>query len=127
MIYHIFPGSERKTNKNSKNYLDFIPIINPNISWYINEKNLVILEIKRNNFFDKIAQKLFNTPHKSDIKLDTHGSFVWQCLNGNKSVYDISKEVSNHFGKDAEPLLDRLVAFFNILVDNKFITFNKRG
>ena len=117
----------KKTNKNSKNYLDFIPIINPNISWYINEKNLVILEIKRNNFFDKIAQKLFNTPHKSDIKLDTHGSFVWQCINGNKSVYDISKEVSNHFGKDAEPLLDRLIAFFNILVDNKFITFNKRG
>jgi len=111
----------KKTNKNSKNYLDFIPIINPNISWYINEKNLVILEIKRNNFFDKIAQKLFNTPHKSDIKLDTHGSFVWQCLNGNKSVYDISKEVSNHFGKDAEPLLDRLVAFFNILVDNKYL------
>ena len=97
----------KKTNKNSKNYLDFIPIINPNISWYINEKNLVILEIKRNNFFDKIAQKLFNTPHKSDIKLDTHGSFVWQCINGNKSVYDISKDVSNHFGKDAEPLLDR--------------------
>lgn len=117
----------KKTNKNSKNYLDFIPIINPDINWYINEKNLVILEIKRNNFFDKIAQKVFNTPHKSDIKLDNHGSFVWQCINGNKSVYDISKEVSNHFGKDAEPLLDRLVAFFNILVDNKFITFNKRG
>ena len=50
----------KKTNKNSKNYLDFIPIINPNISWYINEKNLVILEIKRNNFFDKIAQKLLH-------------------------------------------------------------------
>ena len=47
----------KKTNKNSKNYLDFIPIINPNISWYINEKNLVILEIKRNNFFRCCSRK----------------------------------------------------------------------
>ena len=46
----------KKTNKNSKNYLDFIPIINPNISWYINEKNLVILEIKRNNFLIKLLR-----------------------------------------------------------------------
>lgn len=116
----------RKAKKNNKNYLDFIPATNPNINWYINDNNLVVLEIKRNSFFDKITQKLFNTPKKSDIKLDNHGSFVWQCINGSKSVYDISKEVNNHFGKDAEPLLDRLVTFFNILLDNKFITFDKR-
>lgn len=112
-------------NKKSKNYLDFIPIVNPKISWYKNKDDIVVLEIKRTGFFDKIAQKLFNAPTKSEIKLDAHGSFVWLCINGKKSVFDISKEVKNHFGDDAEPLLNRLVTFFNILVNNKFITFYK--
>lgn len=115
----------KKTNKN-KNYLDFIPVINPKIGWYTIEKDIVVLEIKRNGFFDKIIQKLFHTPKKSNIKLDKHGSFVWKCINGEKSIFDISKEVKKEFGSEAEPLLDRLVAFFNILLNNKFISFNKK-
>ncbi|WP_408638582.1 PqqD family protein [Romboutsia maritimum] len=61
------------------------------------------------------------------MQLDKQGSFVWKCINNEKTVYDISKEVSNEFGKDAEPLLDRLISYFNILNDNKFIKFNKNG
>lgn len=116
-----------KNKKNDKNYLDFVPIKNPKINWSINDYNFVILEFKRSTFFDKFAQKLFKVPHKSDIKLDKHGSFIWKCIDDNKCVYEISQEVKNHFGKDAEPLLERLIIFFNILNDNKFITYNKKG
>ncbi|RDY23817.1 PqqD family protein [Romboutsia maritimum] len=116
-----------KFKRNNKNYLDFIPIINSKIDWSINENDLVVLELKRSGTFDKFAQKLFKVPQKSDIQLDKQGSFVWKCINNEKTVYDISKEVSNEFGKDAEPLLDRLISYFNILNDNKFIKFNKNG
>ncbi len=116
----------KKFNKKNQNYLDFIPVINPKISWYVNDNNIVVLEVKRTSFFDKIAQKLFHTPSKSEIKLDTLGSFIWKCINGKKSVFEISKEVKEYFGNEAEPLLNRLVTFFNILVNNKFITFNKK-
>ena len=116
-----------KAKGNNKNYLDFIPIRNSKIDWSINDKNLVVLELKRNKIFDKFAQKLFKVPSKSDIQLDKQGSFVWKCINNKKTVYDISKEVSNEFGKEAEPLLDRLISFFNILNNNKFIKFDKSG
>ena len=111
--------------KKQKNFLDFIHIKNPDIK-YIIENNLVILEIKRNGIVDKFAQKVFKVPQKSNIKLDKYGSFVWISIDNKKNVFDISNEVSNHFGKDAEPVLDRLVEFFNILNDNKFITFSKK-
>lgn len=116
-----------KNKKIDKNYLDFVPIKDSNLNWSVNEYNFVILEFKRNSFFDKLAQKLFRVPHKSDIKLDKHGSFIWQCIDDEKSVYDISKEFKNQFGKDAEPLLKRLISFLNILNDNKFITLNTGG
>ena len=115
-----------KNKKNDKNYLDFVPIKSTKINWSVNDHDFVVLEVKRTSFFDKFAQKLFKVPHKSDIKLDKHGSFVWKCIDDNKSIYEISKEVKNHFGKDCEPLLERLISFFNILNDNKFITFNHR-
>jgi len=110
--------------KNNSNYLDFIPTINPQVHWDT-EDNLVILETSRNGIFDKIAQKIFKVPKKSHIKLDKHGSYVWRCIDGNRSIYDISKDVHKKFDKDAEPLLDRLVTFFNILHDNKFIKLEK--
>ena len=76
---------------------------------------------------DKIAQKAFKVPDKSFIKLDKHGSFVWKCIDGNKSVYELSKDVKTHFGNDAEPLIERLIEFITILESNRFVKFKKGG
>lgn len=113
-------------NKN-KNYLNFVPIKSPEVSWEKDSSGMIVLQITRKGIFDKIAQKCFKVPSKSNIKLDKHGSFIWSCIDDNKSVYDISKDVKNHFGKSAEPLYDRLVTFINILDDNKFIILKKEG
>lgn len=111
----------------NKNYLDFIPIKNQNLNWHLDSNNLVVLVVERKGVFDKFAQKVFKVPPKSNIKLDKYGSFTWECINDSKSVYEISEDIHNKFGSNADPLLDRLVAFLNILNDNKFISFNKRG
>lgn len=113
--------------KNTKNYLNFVPIKNPDITWSKDASGMIVLQVTRKGFFDKIAQKFFKVPSKSDIKLDKHGSFIWNCIDDNKSVYHIAQDVKSHFGKSAEPLYDRLVAFINILDDNKFITLKKEG
>lgn len=110
-------------SKNDDNYLDYIPIKNPEFLWKYDENNTIVVEMHRNGIFDKIAQKIFKTPKKSDIALDEYGSFVWEYIDGNNTIFDISKEISNKFGEDAEPLYNRLVKFFQILHDNKFITF----
>lgn len=113
--------------KNTKNYLNFIPIKNPDIAWSKDASGMIVLQVTRNGFFDKIAQKLFKVPRESSIKLDKHGSFIRNSINNSKSVYQIAQDVKSHFGKSADPLYDRLVAFINILDDNKFITLEKEG
>ena len=114
-------------SKKVKNYLDFVPIKNENIKWLEDNFGIITLEISRNGLFDKIAQKAFKAPHKSYIKLDRHGSCVWKCIDDNKSVYELSKDVKRHFGNDAEPLIERLVEFITILESNRFVKFKKGG
>ena len=36
---------------------------------------MIVLEVTRNGFFDKIAQKFFKVPAKSDIRLDRTNYF----------------------------------------------------
>ena len=73
-----------------------------------------------------IAQKIFKKPRISHIALDKYGSFVWQQMDGKRNVYDISKLVSERFGKDAEPVVERLVKYIQILYQNKFIGYVKQ-
>ena len=108
--------------KNDKNYLDFIPIKNSKITWSEDNFGIVTLEITRKGLFDKIAQNLFKVPKSSSIKLDKLGSCVWKNIDGESSIYDISKYVKASFGKDCEPLYERLITYFTILKDNKFIS-----
>ena len=112
-------------NKKQDNYMDYIPVMNPNYNWRENEKGRMIVEVVHKSIYDKIAQKLFKVPSKSDIELDEYGSFVLKHINGRNNIFDISKEVHNQFGEMAEPLLNRLVKFFQILKNNKFITYSK--
>ena len=114
-------------SKKVKNYLDFVPIKNKNIKWLEDSFGIITLEITRNGLFDKIAQKTFKVPPRSYIKLDKHGSFVWKCIDDNKSIYELSKDVKGPFGNDAEPLIERLVEFITILESNKFVKFKKGG
>lgn len=114
-----------KKKKNDKNYLDLVPIKNKEINYEEDSIGNIVLEVERNGIFDKIAQNIFKVPKKSYIKLDKHASFIWKCIDDNKSVYEISQYVKNKFGNDAEPLFERLISFINILDSNKFITLNK--
>ena len=110
---------------NQKNYLEGIPLRNPDINWSVDEDGIVTLEIKNKGFVNRIAQKLFKKPRISHIALDEYGSFVWRQMDGKRSVYEISKLVEAHFGKKAEPVVERLVQFFRILYQNKFIGYVK--
>lgn len=109
--------------KEKKNYLDYVPAKNPTYPWRHDEEGLVIVELPHTGFYNRVAQKIFKTPAKSDISLDRYGSFVWEQIDGRRSIYAISLLVKEQFGDEAEPLLDRLVKFFQILQSHKFITY----
>jgi hypothetical protein len=110
-----------------KNFMDYIPVCNPVNSWDVNKKDMVVVHVVNRGFYNWIAQKIFKRPKVSHIVLDEYGSFVWQKMDGKRTVFDISKLVSEHFGKDAEPVVERLVTYVQILYQNKFIGYVKQN
>ena len=113
--------------KEKKNYLDFIPVWNPAYTWDKDEKGQVVVHVVHKGFYHWIAQKCFRRPRISHIALDRYGSFVWQQMDGKADIYEISGRVRERFGKEAEPVLERLVDFTRILYQNAFIGYRKEA
>lgn len=104
-----------------ENFLDFIPCRNPLYAWDMDFKGIVTVHVVNKGFYNWLAQRLFHRPRVSHILMDEYGSFVWQQVDGKKTVYEISGLVKKKFGNAAEPLLERLVQFFRILYRNRFV------
>lgn len=111
--------------KKSKNYLDYIPEKNPALPWKQDEEGIVTVDVKHRGIAARIAQVAFDRPKISHIRLDSFGSFIWLQIDGEKSIYQIGQLVKEHFGKEAEPLYERLLTFFRILKENKYIGYKK--
>lgn len=111
--------------KDKRNYLDFVPVKNSALPWELDDEGIVTVEVVHRGIAAKVAQVAFNRPKKSSIKMDVFGSFIWQQIDGEKNIYEIGQQVKGRFGKDAEPLYERLVTFFRILAENKYITYKK--
>ena len=108
--------------KQKENYLDYIPVHNSQNSWDEKDGKVTIHMVHR-GFYSKIAQTFFHTPRVSHIDLDAYGSFLWKQIDGEKTVGQLADALKAQFGKDAEPLYDRLVKYMQILRNNRFILF----
>ena len=109
-----------------KNYLDFVPVLNPQNSW--DEKDgIVTVHMVQKGIHHVIAQNLFRAPRVSHIALDAFGSFVWKKIDGVRTVGDIADEMKARFGDQAEPVYNRLVQYMKILQNNRFVQFQKKG
>lgn len=110
----------------SENYLDKIPVRNPEIKWETDNNQTVTLFIENKGFFNRIAQKFFKKPKISQIHLDENGSFVWPLIDGERDITEIGRLVDEHFGEKAQPLYERLSKYFQILESYGFISFKVR-
>ena len=112
--------------KKKDNYLDYIP--RPNTLFECNKNKDGKIEIKMHNkgVFNKIAQVLFKKPKYSYIEQDEFGSFVWEQMDGKKTIYEIGTLVKERFGDKAEPLYERLSQYIKILHNNHFIVYENK-
>ena len=106
--------------KNQRNYLDFVPVRNPDIEYQTDENGIVTLFVEWTGFYHRIAQKFFHRPRVSDIKLDGYGSFVWLSIDDSSDVHQLSKKLEAEY-PDMEKPLSRLIKFLEILHDNHLI------
>ena len=114
--------------KRTKNYLDFVPAINPVNTWDMDDKgDAVTVHMVNRGLYHWIAQKLFRSPRISHINLDEYGSFLWLRIDGARSVGDLADELRAQFGEAAEPIYDRLVHYIKVLYNNRLIVFCRTG
>ena len=113
---------KKKGNIENRNYVNRIPRIN-NKKWEVMEDGIVEVTIENTGFYNTIAQKLFKKPRYSFIKLDKYGSYVWQQIDGKKSIYQIGQILKEKHKGASNQLYERLSAFFGILERNGYIMF----
>jgi len=105
-------------------YKASIPVISEKImDWKADEKGKVTLSIENKGAMNRIFQKLFKKPRISYIHLDETGSYIWQLIDGKRTIGDIGDRVHEHFGDKAEPLYERLLKFFEIVESYDFIRY----
>lgn len=116
----------KNNNKTRENYLERIPVRNPDIGWHADENGVVTLEVQNKGVFNRIAQKILKKPKISYIHLDENGSFVWPLIDGKQSITEIGRAVDEHFGEKAHPLYERLAKFFQILESYGFVKWTEK-
>lgn len=109
----------------SENLLDYIPKHNSLIPFSVDKKGIVTLEVKNRGFYNRVAQILFKQPKISYIALEEFGSFIWQQIDGQRSVMEIAGLVKEKFGEKAEPLYDRLGKYMKTLRKCDYILWVK--
>lgn len=112
--------------KKTKNYLDFVPVHNPEFEWTADRDGLVTVHMVHKGVYAAIAQKFFHTPRISHIHLDRYGSYLWQQINGQKDVGQLADDMREHFGEAAEPLYDRLIQYMQTLRNHRFVSFQEK-
>lgn len=111
--------------KEKKNYLDYVPLHHSGISYQKKEDGCIEVEVINKGFYNRVAQLFFHRPKKSYIKLDEFGSFVWNQVDGKRTIYDICILLKERFGERTEPLFERAVSFFKVLRRASLICYQK--
>jgi len=103
------------------NYLCYIPR-KKHQQWQVNEGKVILL-FDHNKPAEKFARWLVKKPYTSDMELDEAGSKVWSYIDGESTVFDISKKIRMDFGDEFDPDYRRLIAYLNYLNKKGWISF----
>lgn len=109
-----------------KNFLDFVPVAAREITVVKGgDDDLNHLEVAHKSWADWLAQKLWHRPAVTTVTLEPMGSFIWEQIDGKRSIYEIAGMVSERFGEAAEPLYGRIAAYFKTLERCGYVRWRK--
>lgn len=112
-----------KKANTKKNYFDFVPKIANGLKWNTQEDGLVVIEKEHIGLFAYIAQRLFRKPRTTSIHLEKYGSYLWNYIDGNRTVLELAMLQKKHFGEEVEPVYSRIVMYFRMMENCGFIEF----
>jgi len=93
-----------------------------NHEWHLGENDRVVILVPKfgNHWFGRWMMSKMEKP-KVRLKLDDIGSFVWQKCDGNNSVEQIARALSQQFGENVDPVYERLNLFFQNLAKSNSV------
>ncbi len=106
-------------------YKKAVPCRKQGIRWDTGEDGLVVIHMENKGLFNRIAQKVFNKPPVSHIHMEENGSFIWNLMDGERTVENIGELVREHFGEKAEPLYERMIRYFELLERYEFLSWKQ--
>lgn len=109
--------------KKQDNFLDYIPKHNDLFPFEKNQNGHVEIRMENRGLIKRLTQLLLKKPRYTYIELDDFGTFVWEQIDGENTVYEIGKRVKEQFGEAAEPLYERLCQYIRALRTNRFILY----
>lgn len=109
-------------NKKIENFLEVVPVKNPEMNFTTDDNGIVTLEIENKGLMNRVFQKLLKKPKITYIHMEELGSFVWQIIDGESDILALGEKVKEKFQDKAEPLYERLSQYVKILESYKFIT-----
>lgn len=115
-----------KKVKVEENFLDYVPRHNKLFPYQKKENGRIEVKVKNTGLARKATQLLLRKPKYSYIELDDFGSFVWEQMDGERTILDIGEKVKERFQEEAEPLYPRLTKFIKILHNNKYIVYQNK-
>lgn len=112
------------SNKNKKdNFLDYIPKHNELFPYEKNKDGIIEVKMKNRGLVKKITQVILRKPKYTYVKLEGMGSFIWEQIDGERTVYEIGQLVKEKYGEEADPLYERLCQYIKSLRANNFILY----
>jgi hypothetical protein len=107
-----------------KNLFDLVPVISEHITTEI-EGELSVITFPR--FRSKFMQKYLipkNKPPSIRVRLDAHGTAVWNLIDGKRSIKVIAEILAGHFNN--EPNYEyRITMFFSQLYKQGFVKYSR--
>lgn len=114
-----------KNRKQNPNLLDFVPQHSTKFRVEISDDAVVTIFVENKGPFNFVAQKLFGKPRFSQVHLEEFGSFIWQQIDGQRTIKEIADILHEKFGEKAEPLYPRISMYFNMLKQYNFIEYKE--
>jgi hypothetical protein len=105
-----------------QNFFDLVPIVSDHV---ITEKEGELSVITFPRFRSKFMQKYFIPINKSSIiriRLDEHGTAVWNLIDGSRTIQTISETLAEHFNYE-ENYEYRIITFFSQLHKQGFVRY----
>lgn len=82
--------------------------------------DVVTLIHPQDHWIQRFLRRLsFKIPENSYIELDEYGSYVFQQIDGHKSVYEIGQRLGEHYTEANDFLYNRLLLYLNHLQENE--------